>query len=93
MLESRFDGRPSELLIISGFCLGRGNVADGAEKPAIVKPVYPVERRHFNALQAAPRSEAMDHLCLVQAVDRFSKCVIVGVATLRTDGSMLASSR
>ncbi|SIT45453.1 conserved hypothetical protein [Paraburkholderia ribeironis] len=66
--------------IISGFCLGGWNVADGAEETTIVEPVHPFERRHFNGLQIAPWSEAMDHFCLVQAVDRFSQGVIVGVA-------------
>ncbi|MGF6935501.1 hypothetical protein OKW41_004663 [Paraburkholderia sp. UCT70] len=64
----------------SRFCLSRWNVADGAEEPTIVEPVDPFERRNFNGLRIAPRSEAMDHLCLVQAVDRFRQCVIVGVA-------------
>lgn len=80
MLESRPDGGPSEFRIISGFRLGRWNVADGAEQPTNVEPVHPFERRHFNGLQIAPRPEAMNHFGLVQAVDRLSQRVIVGVA-------------
>lgn len=55
LLELRRDGRPSELLIIGGFSLGRRYVADGLMWPEVTKPVDSSEPGHLDDLQVTPR--------------------------------------
>ncbi|MGF6267310.1 hypothetical protein OKW49_008304 [Paraburkholderia youngii] len=65
---------PASLLIIAGFCLGRWNVADGLEQPAVIERVDPFERRHFDGQQVGPGA-SMDDFRLIQAVDGFSSAL------------------
>jgi hypothetical protein len=49
----------------------------------MIGPVYPFENGEFHSLCVAPRSPAMDHLGLEQAVDGFGESIVAGIA----DGS------
>ena len=46
----------------------------------MVEEVDPLERCEFDGIAAAPGSESMDDLGLVEAVDGFGECVVVRVA-------------
>jgi len=56
--------------IILIFGLGRRDVADGLQQPAMVEQVDPFEGRLFHRFERSPGSTAMDDLGLVAAVDR-----------------------
>ena len=55
--------------LVSLFGLGRPDVADGFERPAMVEPVHPFARGVLDRLEAAPRPSPAGHLGLVEAVD------------------------
>ncbi|KAK42349.1 hypothetical protein BG58_04940 [Caballeronia jiangsuensis] len=80
MLELCCHGRPSELLIVTGFCFSGWNVADRFKQTSVVKPVNPFERREFDSLHVAPWPTTMNDFRLVKAVNRFGKRVIVRIA-------------
>jgi hypothetical protein len=46
----------------------------------VVVPVYPFERRELDVVPCMPRSFTVDEFCLVETVDRFRECVIIGVS-------------
>jgi hypothetical protein len=60
LLELRRNGEPSEFCIISGFRLGRWDVADGLKQPPVIEPVDPLERGHLDGLQVTPRPKPMN---------------------------------
>ena len=66
------------IILILGF--GRRDVADGLQQSAVVEPVDPFEGRVFHCFEGPPWSTAMDHLRLVEAVDRFGQSVVVAIA-------------
>jgi hypothetical protein len=66
--------------IVAGFGLGRRDIADGLEKAAMIEPVHPFEGGEFHGLGMTPRSPAVDHLSLEQAVDGFSEGIVIGIA-------------
>src|SRR5215210_3072824 len=59
---------------------GRRQVADGLEQPAVVEPVHPLKRGELNRLTGPPRPAAVDHLSLVEAVDRLRERIVKTVA-------------
>ena len=65
-------------MIFFGFSVR--DVADGAEQAAIIEPVVPIEGGVFDGLERSPRAAPVDHLSLVEAVDRFGQRVVVAVA-------------
>ena len=73
----------------------------GSQQPAMVEPVDPFERGVFDGFKAAPRSTPVDHLGLVEAVDRLGQSPFDKLRTglsqlspaLPTDGSIPASAR
>ena len=69
---------PACIVLFFGF--GRRDVADGLQQPAMVEPVDPFEGREFNGFEGSPWSTPMDHLGLVEAVDRLGESVVVAVA-------------
>src|SRR5688572_30442834 len=57
------------------------NVTDGLEQASIVEPVDPFQSCELDILCVSPGAAAMNDLGLVQPVDRFRECVVVGVAS------------
>ena len=62
------------------FGFGRRDVADGLQQPAVAEPVDSFEGRVFHRFEGPPGSTAMDHLRLVEAIDRFGQSVVVAIA-------------
>src|SRR5690606_24028460 len=56
------------------------DIADGFEQPPIVEPFNPFQRRKFNRFEGSPGSSPMDHLGLVEAVDRLGQGIVITVA-------------
>ena len=75
MFESRGHGCVDQHGEVAFLGFGRGDEADGLQKPAIVEPVHPLERCELDSLEVAPGSTSMDDLSLVEAVDRFGEGV------------------
>lgn len=59
--------------------LGRWDVADRLEERSIVEPVDPLEGRILDRLEGSPRSTPVDHLGLVEPVDRLGEDIVVGI--------------
>ena len=66
--------------IVGGFGFGRRHVADRLQQAAVVEPVDPFERGVLDGFQRAPRPAPVDHLGLVEPVDRLGERVVVAVA-------------
>src|SRR3954469_15147016 len=64
----------------SALRLRPGHVADGLEQPAVVEPVHPLKRGELDRLKGPPRPASVDHLGLVEAVDRLGECGVKTVA-------------
>src|SRR3954452_22588445 len=79
-LGSRGSGRHLPLSVVARFGFGGGHVADGLEQPAVVEPVHPLKRGELDRLKGPPRPASVDHLGLVEAVDRLGECVVKTVA-------------
>ena len=62
------------------FVLGRWDVTDCAEEPAMVEPVDPLEGREVEVIAAAPGATAVDELRLVKPDHRLRQGVVIGVA-------------
>jgi len=52
----------------------------GLKQPPVVEPIYPVEGLSLDVVNVAPRPQLVDHLCLVQANDRFRKRIVVCIS-------------
>jgi hypothetical protein len=72
---------------------GRRYVTDGLQESPVVEPVYPFQRRELDGFERAPSCSSMDELGLIEAIDRLGESVVVGIATLPTEGSTPASAR
>src|SRR3954470_23627149 len=68
------------LIVIARLGFGRRQVADGLEQPAVVEPVHPLKRGELHRLKGPPRPASVDHLGLVEAVDRLRERIIKTVA-------------
>ena len=68
---------------------GRREVADGLEQPTMVEPADPFERGIFDSCDAAPWPTPVDHLSVVETVDRLRQSVVVAV--VHTAGRRLDS--
>ena len=64
LFESRGHGFVVQHGEVAFLCFGRRDEADGLQKPAIVKPVHPVEDRELDGLEVAPWASSMDDLAL-----------------------------
>ena len=64
--------------MVNGFCFGWWDVADRPQQAFVVEPVDPIERGQFDRFQVPPRA-TVDHLRLVQSVDRLGQGVVVGI--------------
>jgi len=69
-----------KLGVVGGFSLGGRNVADRFEQATGAKPVDPFEGRKLDGLEGPPWTAPMDHLGLVEAIDRLGERVVIGVA-------------
>ena len=78
--ESRchIDDVRGSIVLLLGF--GRRDVADGFEQPAMVEPVHPLKGSVLDCFEVAPRPPPVDHLGLVEAVDRLGQSVVIAVA-------------
>lgn len=56
-------------------------MAERFHEPMMVVPGHPFQGRQFDGLPRFPRGASMNQVRLVEAVDRFSRRVIVAVAT------------
>ena len=55
--------------IVSGFGLGRRDIADRFQDPPMVEPVHPFQGRKLHGVEVLPWPTPMDDLGLVEAVD------------------------
>ena len=76
----------SSLCEVAFLGLGRRDVADGFQQPAVVEPVHPLERGVLDGLDAPPRPAPMDDLGLVEAVDGFGQGIVVAIANAAHGG-------
>ncbi len=76
--ESRRHGWLFQQGVVAFLGFRRRDVADGLQKAAIIEPVDPFQRRKLDRLEVPPGPASMDDLCLVETVDRFGECVVVG---------------
>src|SRR3954470_14407363 len=65
------------LIVIARFGFGWRYGADGLEQPAVVEPVDPLKRGELNRLEGLPPTAAVDHLGLVEAVDRLGERIVI----------------
>ena len=75
--------RPPRLLALPPvvvFSLCRRDVADWLEQTVVIEPCNPGQGCQFDRFLGLPRAAAMDHLGLVQAIDRLGQRVVVAVA-------------
>ena len=63
MFESRGHGFVVQHGEVAFLCFGRRDEADGLQKPAIVKPVHPVEGRELDDDSPASPSHVNLHAC------------------------------
>jgi hypothetical protein len=75
LFESRGHGWLSQHSVVALLGFSRRDVADGLQQPAIVEPVHPFQRRELDGLERAPWSTSVDHLGLVETVDRFGESI------------------
>ena len=61
------------------FRFGGRDVADGLQQSPVVEPVDPFQGGVFDGLEGSPRPSSVDHLGLVEPVDRFGQGVVVTV--------------
>src|SRR5206468_9548849 len=66
--------------VVDRFVLGWGQVAAGGVQPSVVEPVEVLQGGQLEVVDAAPGPVAADQLCLVQAVERLSEGVVVGIS-------------
>ena len=59
------------------FC--RGLIANRSKDSAIIEPVHPFERGELDVFDAPPGAASADDLGLVEAIDRLSERVVIGV--------------
>jgi hypothetical protein len=62
-------------LVVGGLELGRWDLPDGLQEPAVVEPVDPLQGGVLDLLQARPGAASADELGLVQADDRLGQGV------------------
>jgi hypothetical protein len=62
------------------FGLGGRDVADGLKKAAVVEPIHPGEGCEFDSLDAILAGSAVNHLCLVEAVNGFREGVVIRIS-------------
>src|SRR6266498_2058179 len=67
--------------MVGGLELGRWDVADRLEEPAVVEPVDPLQGGVLDVVDALPGAAPADQLGLVKPDDRLGERVVVGVAT------------
>jgi hypothetical protein len=67
-------------LVVGGLELGRWDVPDGLQEPAVVEPVDPLQGGVFDLVQALPGATPTDQFGLLQADDRLGQGVVVAVA-------------
>ena len=63
-----------------GFELGRRDMADRFQEPAMVEPVDPLQGGVFDLVDALPRAAPADQFGLVQPDDGLGQRVVVAVA-------------
>ena len=63
-----------------GFILDQWHVLTGAVEAPMVAPIHPFECRELDVVERAPGSFTVDVLGLVESVDGFCECVIVGLS-------------
>lgn len=66
------------MVLLFGFG-GRG-VADWLQQTPMVEPIDPCPCGELDGLEGSPRSAAVDHFRLVEAIDRFRQSVVTTVA-------------
>jgi len=68
------------LSVVCGLELGRWDIADGLQEPAVVEPVDPLQGGVLDLVDALPGATPADQLGLVQPDDRLGQGVVVAVA-------------
>jgi len=62
-------------LVVGGLELGRWDMPDGLQEPAVVEPVDPLQGGVLDLVQALPGATPTDQLGLVQPNDRFGQAL------------------
>ena len=86
MSESRGHGWLIQHGVVAFLGFRRRDVADGLQEPSVVEPIHPFPGRELDGLEAAPWPAPMDHLGLVETVDRFGESIVVAVADAADGG-------
>ena len=86
-------GLTGELPVVVCFGLCWRYIANKFEQALIVEPRHPFEGSQFHSFPGLPRAAAVDHLGLVQAVDRLGQCIVVAVALAARRGFPPAPAR
>ena len=66
--------------IVALLGLGGRDIADRLQKPPVVEPVHPFQRRTLDGFERTPRSASMDDLGLDKPVDGLCESVVIAVA-------------
>ena len=66
--------------MVGGLELGRWDVADRLQQPAVVEPVDPLQGGVLDLIDAFPGAAPADQLGLVQADDGLGQGVVVGIS-------------
>jgi hypothetical protein len=61
-------------------CFCRRDVADGFEQPPVVEPVDPFQRHVFDRFEIVPRPTPVDHVDLLNPIDRLGLRVVTAAA-------------
>ena len=64
-------------------------MADRSEQAAVVEPVDPFERGHFDGRRSRPGSLPPDHLGFVKAVDGLGEGVVIRVTNAADRGNQI----
>ena len=72
--------------MVVGLELSGRDIAQRRHQPMVVEPGHPLQRGQFHRLLGLPGATSVDHLGLVEPVDRLGQRVVVAVA-FGSDGS------
>ncbi len=74
-------GLTDELPVVVCLNFRRRDIPDGAKQSLVVVPSHPFQYGQFDGFSGFPGAAAMNHLGLVQPVDRLGHGIVAAVAT------------
>jgi hypothetical protein len=79
------------IITLLGF--GGRDVADGFKRPPMIETVDPFDRSVLDGLERSSLSPSVDHLGVVNTIERLGQSVVIAVADTADQGSMFASAK